>query len=752
MFYSQDLLCRRSGRFGTIWLLGTSSSRCRWHHVSNKEVASIDIQGVCSDIAFPQAPLALRLTSTLLVGLSRALNRKAMLLYADCHSTWSRILSTPWVTSKQGFNPAVTASTIAANIQAITLPDTITPVYREQADDVGLWMATTAGCALDDIKDTHRRWKELGWLGEGFASGSSEARDQPRQSLPEHALGAAAASDSAHSFVSFTSSWTSISMTDTHARNQGPDADSSFLSDPLLVETSSGGNGSCCDYGGQESQELVLEDDDETPVRFDRDGNLHFAPTGSTLSLSLGLSADAHTEILHHSTTMATAAGGEGAALPILGSSVPLSSVLIASHAVAATQCEPAAVQNTGESDEVSMQARGHIGSSSGGNHYDGYHAPAAQALRTYTLESAGLLHGHLHDRSTSAGDQSSTHSLRSSSHTHGNLNLDDLEIAENDVILRRWAETEATSPTANSVATSLPGSKRCKLGKRQLEEVIDDSSSSGTFERHVSALWCDTCYWHESKRAKVAAKLGEYALSRISRHVALATAHAARPELLPDISAAETGLFGCVPSEGSRINWLTGECSPSSSQVSSVEGGLFLDGGGDDDDKLSDEAYELEIGRAVSPVGRIQQETDREFQIHLNLDIPWLNPKLLSGMQRSDSGSRQTSVRTESSIDSPELHQRNGSIEDTPVSRASSMDPPSSDDGLEIQQFELAANGLEPEAAYAMSTAHDLESFLDMSGEGSGDAGKSWYKRGGYGPRIEELSSVHNCEDGRTT
>ncbi|KAJ1954513.1 hypothetical protein GGI12_005773, partial [Dipsacomyces acuminosporus] len=131
----------------------------------------------------------------------------------------------------------------------------------------------------------------------------------------------------------------------------------------------------------------------------------------------------------------------------------------------------------------------------------------------------------------------------------------------------------------------------------------------------------------------------------------------------------------------------------------------------------LPEGGYELEFGRATSPTSGMHQEiTDQEFQLHLNLDIPWLNPKLRSGMQRRES--RSMSIHAESSTDNLIPHQRSSPIEGTPMSRAHSLDLPSSDDGIEIQHFELAANDPEPDAAAAIASSmqDNLDSFLDTS------------------------------------
>ncbi|KAJ2848089.1 hypothetical protein J3B02_004024, partial [Coemansia erecta] len=74
-----------------------------------------------------------------------------------------------------------------------------------------------------------------------------------------------------------------------------------------------------------------------------------------------------------------------------------------------------------------------------------------------------------------------------------------------------------------------------------------------------------------------------------------------------------------------------------------------------------------------------------------LYLDIPWLNPTInQANLDKRIQGSRPASVSIEASCEP------SASIQDTPNSQLHAYGPPSSEDGLDIQSFELAQH--EPE------------------------------------------------------
>ncbi|KAJ2451467.1 R8 protein [Coemansia sp. RSA 2336] len=271
MFYSQDLLCRRNGRFGAVWLLATSDGRSRWNGIGNREIAAIDISRTCADIISPPVPLSLRLTSTLLVGLSRALERKLHLLRADCHSTWTRILSMPWITSIHSFDPLISAATTMPSLQTITLPALSTldyldlPVDDLVADEQQLRLA-----------EHTRSLKRLGWLEESSVGSLENDR--------------------------LISSWSSLTIPEplAHLNLQLSQKDSanslpSIEEHPNAMLANSDPVSIASDYSD------ILGGDD---IHFDNEGNLHFP--SSAAEVTCGFSTG-NTEALGQFSTQTSA-------------------------------------------------------------------------------------------------------------------------------------------------------------------------------------------------------------------------------------------------------------------------------------------------------------------------------------------------------------------------------------------------------------------------------------------------------------
>ncbi|KAJ1945983.1 hypothetical protein GGF37_001418, partial [Kickxella alabastrina] len=208
------------------------------------------------------------------------------------------------------------------------------------------------------------------------------------------------------------------------------------------------------------------------------------------------------------------------------------------------------------------------------------------------------------------------------------------LEAAENDIIGRQTNNT-----TEANVGHVL---KRQRLGHRQLID-IGDGSQNGTYEKRVTALWEDTCLWHKAAEPKIIAASNKHVQQQAVRRARIAAQMFATP-------------------------------SADDNHMSAV---LDVD-------------LDLEQRRGASTPA-VSEEADY-FNFHM--DIPWLNPKVFDPLQRRQSAvSGQLSVRAESSPDpGAASRQHIASVHGTPASRVPSLDPPSSDDGLEIRSFELAA------------------------------------------------------------
>ncbi|KAG8219803.1 hypothetical protein J3R82DRAFT_776 [Butyriboletus roseoflavus] len=71
MFFSPDLLSKRDSGFGLLWLAATLGSKSAFKKLPKRSVMTADISQLCRLIATPAEPLALRLSSNLLVGAAR---------------------------------------------------------------------------------------------------------------------------------------------------------------------------------------------------------------------------------------------------------------------------------------------------------------------------------------------------------------------------------------------------------------------------------------------------------------------------------------------------------------------------------------------------------------------------------------------------------------------------------------------------------------------------------------------------------
>ncbi|KDQ63558.1 hypothetical protein JAAARDRAFT_189121 [Jaapia argillacea MUCL 33604] len=71
MFFSTELLSRRDSGFGLLWLAATLGSKSSFKKLPKRSILTADIAQLCGLIAEPEEPLALRLSSNLMVGVAR---------------------------------------------------------------------------------------------------------------------------------------------------------------------------------------------------------------------------------------------------------------------------------------------------------------------------------------------------------------------------------------------------------------------------------------------------------------------------------------------------------------------------------------------------------------------------------------------------------------------------------------------------------------------------------------------------------
>ncbi|RDB28700.1 hypothetical protein Hypma_015537 [Hypsizygus marmoreus] len=83
MFFSPELLARRDSGFGLLWLAATLGSKSTFKKLPKRSILTADIAELCDLIAEPSEPLALRLSSNLLIGVARVYKVKQEIFMTD---------------------------------------------------------------------------------------------------------------------------------------------------------------------------------------------------------------------------------------------------------------------------------------------------------------------------------------------------------------------------------------------------------------------------------------------------------------------------------------------------------------------------------------------------------------------------------------------------------------------------------------------------------------------------------------------
>ncbi|PFH54464.1 hypothetical protein AMATHDRAFT_44 [Amanita thiersii Skay4041] len=96
MFFTPDLLARRDSGFGLLWLAATLGSKSTFRKLPKRSVMTADITQLCDLIAQPNEPLALRLSSNLMIGAARIYKVKQDIFFSDvsaCVTTLKKVVN-----------------------------------------------------------------------------------------------------------------------------------------------------------------------------------------------------------------------------------------------------------------------------------------------------------------------------------------------------------------------------------------------------------------------------------------------------------------------------------------------------------------------------------------------------------------------------------------------------------------------------------------------------------------------------------
>ncbi|KAK9333984.1 Rec8 like protein-domain-containing protein [Lipomyces starkeyi] len=110
MFYSYDILSRRSSGLSTVWLIATLGSKSSLKRVNRKDILSVSIPEACNLIIHPPQPLALRLSSSLLYGVTSIYDQQSGFLYSDVTIAYTKLKRVMYnIPSERSQNLNVTA-------------------------------------------------------------------------------------------------------------------------------------------------------------------------------------------------------------------------------------------------------------------------------------------------------------------------------------------------------------------------------------------------------------------------------------------------------------------------------------------------------------------------------------------------------------------------------------------------------------------------------------------------------------------
>ncbi|KAB8294765.1 hypothetical protein EYC80_006727 [Monilinia laxa] len=83
MFYSHEILTSRKHGVATVWLVATLGSKSSTKKVTRKAILDVNVKKACHTILEPDAPMALRLQSNLLYGVSRVYSQQVGYVLSD---------------------------------------------------------------------------------------------------------------------------------------------------------------------------------------------------------------------------------------------------------------------------------------------------------------------------------------------------------------------------------------------------------------------------------------------------------------------------------------------------------------------------------------------------------------------------------------------------------------------------------------------------------------------------------------------
>ncbi|KAI0275079.1 Rec8 like protein-domain-containing protein [Gloeopeniophorella convolvens] len=137
MFFTPELLSRRDSGFGLLWLAATLGAKSSFKKLPKRDVMGADIAQLCDLITEPAEPLALRLSSNLMVGVARVYKVKHDIFLGDVNACFIALKKA--VQDLRAFSAASTSLQMGH------------PTVRSDTVTVPLDPAVALGLNLDDF-------------------------------------------------------------------------------------------------------------------------------------------------------------------------------------------------------------------------------------------------------------------------------------------------------------------------------------------------------------------------------------------------------------------------------------------------------------------------------------------------------------------------------------------------------------------------------------------------------------------------
>ncbi|KAI0094873.1 Rec8 like protein-domain-containing protein [Irpex rosettiformis] len=174
MFWSTELLSRRDSGFGLAWLAATLGAKSSFSKLPKRSVMAANISQLCSLIAEPPEPLALRLSSNLMIGVTRVYKVKQEILLTDittCFNMLKKAFQDVYVSNSANVQLQMAQPTVRPD--AVTLATNPTAEFALEFDTLFAdWDERTRG---DEENDTNDDEDEFGVKKKGKKKSRAKA-------------------------------------------------------------------------------------------------------------------------------------------------------------------------------------------------------------------------------------------------------------------------------------------------------------------------------------------------------------------------------------------------------------------------------------------------------------------------------------------------------------------------------------------------------------------------------------------------